>query len=201
VTAIDDQHAAGPAALQEQSLPEQSVPQLSVPAQGRGGATKKPAPRRRSEFSHLTLAGLREYRTTLTDEEGRVSYWRRVIQARLDLVRAFAGGAAPADNLRDVLSGMSVWSSRGALATFVGDVDLPALPNLADLWSRDPRRGDADHNAQLEAELADAEAQLSSYRAILHDQLAAATEDLIARYHDEPTLCLIALPRGERAGV
>ena len=199
MTAIGDQHAVDDAALPEQSVPQQVV---SVPAQGgRGPASKKPTPRRRNEFAHLTLAGLREYRTTLTDEEGRVSYWRRVIQARLDLVRAFAGGAAPADNLRDVLSGMNVWSSRTALATFVGDVDLPALPNLAELWSRDPRRGDDAHNGALELELARAEEQLSSYRTILHDQLSAATEDLIARYHDEPSLCLIALPRGERAGV
>ncbi|MDQ1683116.1 MAG: hypothetical protein QOC60_1427 [Frankiaceae bacterium] len=196
MTAIGEQHAG-----ESGARPEQSVAQVTVPAQGRGPASKKPTPRRRGEFSHLTLAGLREYRTTLTDEEGRVSYWRRVIQARLDLVRAFAGGAAPADNLRDVLSGMNVLSSRGALATFVGDVDLPALPNLAELWSRDPRRDDDEHNAALEGELATAEEQLSSYRTILHEQLTAATEDLIARYHDEPSLCLIALPRGERAGV
>ena len=196
MSAISEQHAG-----ESGGRADHSVTQVTVPAQGRGSAAKKPTPRRRGEFSHLTLAGLREYRTTLTDEEGRVSYWRRVLQARLDLVRAFAGGAAPADNLRDVLSGLSVWSSRGALATFVGDVDLPALPNLAELWSRDPRRGDVEHNAVLEAELAIAEEQLSSYRAILHEQLTAATEDLIARYHDEPTLCLIALPRGERAGV
>ena len=200
MTAIDEQHAGEASALPRQSVAQESaVPQ--IPSQGRGTPSKKPTPRRRNEFEHLQLGALREYRSTLTDEEGRVSYWRRVIQARLDLVRAFAGGGAPADNLRDVLSGVTVWSSRGALATFVGDVDLPALPNLAELWSRDPRRGDAEHNAALEAELALAEEQLSSYRTILHEQLSAATEDLIARYHDEPSLCLIALPRGERAGV
>ncbi len=194
MTAIGEQHAVDTAAV-----PEQSGQAVTVPAQTRGPASRKPAPLRRPELTRLTLAGLREYRTILTDEEGRVSYWRRVIQARLDLVRAFAGGGAPSDNLRDVLSGMNVWSSRTALATLVGDVDLPALPDLADLWSRDPRRGDAEHNAALELDLAAAEEQLSTYRTILHEQLAAATEDLIARYHDEPALCLIALPLGERA--
>ena len=194
MSTIGEQHVVNITAPADESV-------AHIPAQTRGPAAKKPSPQRRTEFAHLALPGLREYRTTLTDEEGRVSYWRRVIQARLDLVRAFAGGAAPADNLRDVLSGMTVWSSRGALATFVGDVDLPALPNLAELWSRDPRRGDAAHNGVLEIELAAAEEQLSSYRTILHEQLAAATEDLIARYHAEPTLCLIALPRGERARV
>ena len=200
MTAIGEQHASETGVPPRQSVAQHSaVPQ--IPTQGRGTPSKRPTPRRRGEFEHLQLGALREYRATLTDEEGRVSYWRRVIQARLDLVRAFAGGGAPTDNLRDVLSGLTVWSSRGALATFVGDVDLPALPNLAELWSRDPRRGDVEHNGALEAELAMAEEQLSSYRTILHEQLSAATEDLIARYHDEPSLCLIALPRGERAGV
>ena len=199
MTAIGEQHAGEASALRQSVAQHSAVPQ--IPTQGRGTPSKRPTPHRRGEFAHLQLGALREYRATLTDEEGRVSYWRRVIQARLDLVRAFAGGGAPADNLRDVLSGLTVWSSRGALATFVGDVDLPALPNLAELWSRDPRRGDFEHNRALEADLAVAEEQLSSYRTILHEQLSAATEDLIARYHDEPSLCLIALPRGERAGV
>jgi hypothetical protein len=180
VTAIGEQRALGNGAVPAQS--------------SRGTATKKPTPQRRGEFGHLSLPALRDYRTTLTEEEGRVSYWRRVIQARLDLVRAYAEGGTPADNLREVLAGVNVRSSRGALATFVGDLDAPPLPNLAELWSRDPRRGDATHNSALEVELASAESQLSSYRLILHDQLAAATEDLIARYREEPTLCLVALP-------
>jgi hypothetical protein len=177
-------------AIGEQRAPEAGA----VATQGRGPAAKRPTPQRRSEFGHLSLSDLRDYRTTLTEEEGRVSYWRRVIQARLDLVRAYAEGGSPADNLREVLAGVNVWSSRGALATFVGDVDIPPLPNLAELWSRDPRRGDAAYNTELERELASAESQLSSYRLILHDRLSAATEDLIARYRDEPLLCLVALP-------
>lgn len=175
-------------------VPAPSAASAVVPAQGRPAPARKAVPQRHAEFDHLGLDSLREYRTTLTDEEGRVSYWRRLIQARLDLVRAFAGGAAPADNLRDVLSGVTVWSSRGALATFVSNVDIPTLPNLSDLWSRDPKRGDDAHNAALELELAAAEAQLSTYRSVLHEQLAAATEDLIARYRETPALCLIALP-------
>ena len=46
----------------------------------------------------------------------------------------------------------------------------------------------------LANELADAEKQLSEYRSVLHQRLSAATGELIARYRDEPTLCLSALP-------
>jgi hypothetical protein len=190
VTTIGEQHALGTG---------------DVPAQPTRGATgssrtaaKKPNVTRHAEFAHLSLAELREYRLTLTEEEGRVSYWRRVIQARLDLVRSYTGGGTRNDNLRDVLSGMNTWSSRGALATFVGDIDMPALPNLALLWSRDPEPGGTERNQGLELELAAAETQLSAYRQILHDQLAAATEDLIARYREQPALCLVALPTQPR---
>src|SRR3954468_24087552 len=61
-------------------------------------------PERSPEFAHLALEGLRAYRRALTTEEGRVSYWRRIIQARLDLVRApeAAAGTSTSDNLRGV---------------------------------------------------------------------------------------------------
>lgn len=172
----------------------QAVLAPAVPGQSPASGGKRPTPTRRAELAHLSLEELRDYRTTLTDEEGRVSYWRRVIQARLDLVRSIAEGTVVSDNLRDVLSGVQVWSSRGALATFVDDVALPPLPNLPDLWSRDPRPGDTEHNTALALELAAAEAQLSSYRSLLHERLEAATSELIARYREEPALCLIALP-------
>ena len=48
-------------------------------------------PERSPAFAHLSLDGLRAYRRALTTEEGRVSYWRRIIQARLDVVRAAEG--------------------------------------------------------------------------------------------------------------
>ena len=46
-------------------------------------AAPKPVPERSSAFEHLTLEALRAYRKALTAEEGRVSYWRRLIQARI----------------------------------------------------------------------------------------------------------------------
>jgi outer membrane protein TolC len=68
------------------------------------------------------------------------------------------------------------------------------LPHLESLWDRDRVEGDEAHNATLAADLVKAEAQLSAYRAALHRRLGSATTELIARYREEPTLCVSALP-------
>ena len=58
----------------------------AVPRSRKGGP--RPVPERKAHFAHLTLDALRGYRAALGEEEGRVSYWRRILQARLDLLRA-----------------------------------------------------------------------------------------------------------------
>jgi hypothetical protein len=129
----------------------------------------KAAPERSPDFAHLSLDGLRSYRRALTAEESRVSYWRRIVQARLDLVRAAEGGtSATVDNLRGVFAEARVDSG--------------------------PRAGDVAYNRMLGHDLSKAEAQLSAYRTALHKRLAAATGELIARYREQPDLCLSALP-------
>jgi len=151
-------------------------------------------PERRPEFANLSLEGLRAYRRALNTEEGRVSYWRRIIQARLDLVRlAEAGGPATTDNLRGVITEVRVESGRAALQEVIPVDDMPPLPELQELWAQEPS-ADAESNRRLALELSKAEAQLSAYRTALHKRLASATGELIARYREEPTLCLSALP-------
>lgn len=152
-------------------------------------------PERSAEFSHLPLLGLRQYRKALTQEENRVSYWRRIIQARLDVVRTLGNDIGPdVDALRPVLGKDRVGAARTALLDIVPVDDIPPLPNLESLWERDPRPGDEAYNAVLIADLSNAEQQLSAYRTALHRRLGAATGELIARYREEPTLCLSALP-------
>lgn len=152
-------------------------------------------PERRPEFAHLSLEGLRVYRRALNTEEGRVSYWRRIIQARLDLVRLVeAGGPPTTDNLRGVITEVRVESGRQALQDVIPVDDMPPLPDLAELWAQEPSAEDDERNRQLALELSRAEAHLSAYRTALHKRLAAATGELIARYREEPTLCLSALP-------
>ena len=152
-------------------------------------------PERSPDFAHLSLDGLRAYRRALNTEEGRVSYWRRIIQARLDLVRAAeAGTTATAQNLRGVFAEARVDSGRKALLTVVPIDDMPPLPDLVDLWARNAQPGDPEETRALARDLAKAEAQLSAYRTALHKRLASATGELIARYREQPTLCLSALP-------
>lgn len=151
-------------------------------------------PERSPEFAHLSLDGLRAYRRALTTEEGRVSYWRRIIQARLDIVRAEEHGAPNSDNLRGVFAEARVDSGRRALHDVVPVDDMPPLPDLAELWAREPNPDDEAYNTALARDLGKAEAQLSAYRTALHKRLAAATGELIARYREQPALCLSALP-------
>jgi hypothetical protein len=152
-------------------------------------------PQRCPDFAHLSLDGLRAYRQALTTEEGRVSYWRRIIQARLDLVRVAEGGTtATSDNLRGVFAEARVDSGRRALLTVLPIDDIPPLPDLVELWAREPKMGDVAYNKRLALDLSKAESQLSSYRTALHKRLASATSELIARYREQPTLCLSALP-------
>ncbi len=157
--------------------------------------TERPIPQRSPEFAHLTLPQLRTYRRALTTEENRVSYWRRLIQARIDLL---AGELAVEDGdalerVRGVLSEVRS-PGRNALVEIVPVDDVPPLPDLESLWAREVPYGDLAAAEALRRDLGFAELQLSAYRTALHRRLGAATAELIARYHENPALALTALP-------
>jgi hypothetical protein len=152
----------------------------------------RPTPERTEEHAHLSLQELREYRKVLSAEESRVSYWRRILQARLDLL--LAGSDGDSETLRPVLTDQRVGAGRRALVEITPVDDIPPLPDLAELWDRFVDLGDEAAVASLSEDLAAAERQLSEYRSVLHRRIGAATGELIARYRDEPTLCLSALP-------
>ncbi|MEP7054654.1 MAG: hypothetical protein ABI912_05340 [Actinomycetota bacterium] len=146
-------------------------------------------------FAHLTLAGLRSYRKALAQEESRVSYWRRILQARLDMVRANdAGQRGNMDNLRPVLTNARVGSGRTALIDVLPVEDIPPLPDLEELWDRHVRPNDPAYNDDLIEQLSTAESQLSAYRSALHSRIQASTNELIARYRADPVQCLSVLP-------
>lgn len=160
-----------------------------------------PAPRvmpeQEPQFAHLTLAELRAYRSALQDEETKVSYWRRIMQARLDTVRAGrtgTSGALEVTRLAPVLTDRRVSTGRSALLRALPDDDIPPLPSLAGLWARQVCEDDPAGMAAFEVDLAEAEVQLSQYRTALHLRLADATGQLIARYREDPSVCLSALP-------
>lgn len=170
--------------------------------QGRRPAAKRPPPARSAGLSHLSLGDLRDYRAELQAEESRVSYWRRILQARMDVLRTRGARAAQTDTvlvdrLKRVLIDAHTTSRRPALIAAAPADDVPPLPDLASLWDATEEEGDAGND--LLVRLAAAEAQLSDYRHALHRRLDEATGELMGRYVETPLLCLAALPRQPQA--
>jgi hypothetical protein len=151
-------------------------------------------PQRAPELAHMTLGRLRTYRDTLLIEEVRVSYWRRIVQARRDLLRAGCTGG-DISTIAAVLSEDRGSHGRRIMLTLHPEGGMPILPSLPRLWaSLIDHIESEDAAAGLFVRLGEAEAVLSSYRGALHRRLNRATADLVARYSDEPRLCLGALP-------
>lgn len=153
----------------------------------------RPKPQRVPELAHMDLKRLRRYRRTLLDEELRASYWRRLIQARRDLLRAH-DALGDRQALTDALTEQRSGSGRQVILLLHPDAGLPVLPQLPDLWASGVEAMDEVGRAELFARLASAESVLSSYREALFRRLDRATEDLVARYHEDPRQCLVALP-------
>jgi hypothetical protein len=164
--------------------------------EGRRPQRGRPVPKRAPELAHLGLAELRDYRQELVAEETRVSYWRRILQARLDQVIG-ADDHQALRRLRGVLNDHGESSRRLAMLPVVRTEDACPLPDLAVLWETSPGGGDGDQGLMV-TRLTAAEHELSSYRRSLHERLDAATGELISRYRDEPALALHALPVGRQ---
>ncbi len=155
------------------------------PAAGRRPAQRVP------HLEHLELSALREYRQDLLTEESRVSYWRRILQARLDTTVGRSDERTPAPKLQSVLSQHQESSRRLAVHTVHDAAGVPPLPDLTVLWeSGAGTLADDDMVVRLAA----AEVELSAYRRALHERLDDATSELIARYREKPALALCALP-------
>lgn len=167
----------------------------SVPAQRRKGE-RRPEPVLSEAYAHLSVEGLREYRRALTDEEHRVSYWRRILQGRLDLVASgMTGKGVDHERLTPLLTTQRVGAGRRALNSVLhADGGIPPLPLLEELWERRVAPDDETGRATFEDDLRLAEQQLSAYRSALHARIGEATGELIARYRERPDLCLTALP-------
>lgn len=149
-------------------------------------------------LDQLSLESLRAYRQELLTEESTVSYWRRLVQARLDLLLAerMACDSAVDDtdlltHLREVLTDTSTTQRHPALLRVMIDDEAP-LPDLVDLWHAG-LSVTADDGSMLRR-LSDAERALSTFRKALHRRLDAATNELVLRYSQDPSQCLAALP-------
>lgn len=148
-------------------------------------------------LSDLDLQELRLYRQRLSDEEEKVSYWRRLTHARIDVLEAEShlDGTLSLHDLVRVLGDTGAGHGRNALIRIRPADPLPELPVLAEMWATevDPHRG---HEVSEAIErLRAAEHQLTEYRRVLHERIDEATADLIVRYRDNPSSALIALPK------
>lgn len=145
-------------------------------------------------YSSLSLSELRDLRRELGDEESRVSYWRRIIQARIDLLTRGATDGDLVQRLTAVLAESGGVHRRLANLSVKPAHAIDALPDLQQLWTRLVDTSDESSLTEFLDELHDAEADLSAMRREIHHRLDEATGQLIARYRQDPTLALSALP-------
>lgn len=143
-------------------------------------------------LAEVSLPELRAYREKLRAEEERISYWRRLIHARVDLIRAgsLADSPVDADALGRVLGDTGSGQMRAALHRVRAADPLPDLPDLASVWVTPT---DEAGTAEALEHLGTAERTLTSYRHALHERIDEATAELIVRYRQDPSQALAIL--------
>jgi hypothetical protein len=149
------------------------------------------------ELAALDLDRLRAYRHELEAEEDKVSYWRRLVHARIDVLEAESGTGNPLsiEDLVRVLGDTGSGQSRRALVSFRAADPLPDLPVLSDMWVTEVDPGDPAQVDDALARLRTAEQQLTTYRRALHDRIDEATRELILRYRENPSAALSVIPQ------
>jgi hypothetical protein len=147
-------------------------------------------------LADLDLTGLRDYRHRLEAEEDRVSYWRRLVHARLDLLAAESATDHPisVSDLVRVLGDTGTGRTRRALVSVRAADPLPELPELTEMWATEVDPRDPAQVEEAVTRLTRAERQLTDYRRALHESLDEATGELILRYRADPTAALSLIP-------
>lgn len=152
------------------------------------------------EPAELALDELRAERSRLQVEEDAVSFVRRLVQGRLDLVRAerrrrgapVGAGSAGGGELSEGLTGILTPQRGGGAPRPPRDTEVPAEhPLVADLDRRCDALGfdamsELDDGAlgTLEQDLAAFEQACSNQRQELFQQIDALTAELVRRYRD-----------------
>ena len=149
------------------------------------------------ELAGLGLEQLREYRHQLEAEEDKVSYWRRLVHARIDVLEAesSSGTTLSVEQLVRVLGDTGSGQSRQALVRVAAAEPLPDLPELADMWVTEVDPADPGQVEDALARLRTAEHQLTDYRRALHARIDEATGELILRYRENPRAALSIIPQ------
>lgn len=150
-----------------------------------------------TELATLPTSELRTRRAACEEAEEGVSYARRLLQGRLDLLRAELAGrdgrgaASLLEALPSILAGDgSHGDPMKARATRLrvppsADAHAEALDAIADEATLlDPRPLDLDQLADLVEALNEHERQLSTLRRALFERIDALRDELAARYKD-----------------
>lgn len=146
-------------------------------------------------LASLSLAELRDYRRRLTEEEDKVSYWRRLAHARIDVLEAEAStdGTLTMEQLVRALGDTGAGRTRTALVRVAAAEPLPELPVLQEMWVAEVDPHDTAQVADALARIRAAEQKLTRYRRALHERIDEATGELISRYREDPTRALDVL--------
>jgi hypothetical protein len=134
------------------------------------------------------LAALRAMRKVLREEERDVSYWRRLVQGRIDLARAALAGDQPSvSRLASRITAQERAEGRRppSFARFADGANHH-LARLTDLWDSPIPWDDPEQLREVERTLVTMEADLSSYRHDLHERIDACTAELVGRYRSDP---------------
>src|SRR6266704_2064437 len=140
------------------------------------------------------LAGLRALRKALREEERQMSYWRPLVQGRLDLAQAALAGDQPSvEKLTATASGQRQDPRRSGaprrspgFVKFVSGIQDRRLASLAAAWDTPIPWDDKDRLREVEATLAEIEGELSKRRRGLHERIDACTTELVDRYRRDP---------------
>lgn len=150
-----------------------------------------PTPELSDQLQEYTLDDLRKNKTTLVEHETQVSYWRRILHARIDLTKKGKNFESLKD-LANILADAPSQSHRVASLAIIPVDSVPPLPDLAELWKYSPVT--EEETVEYLEKLSVRERDLSDYRRALHIQIDAIQKEMIARYHENPTLALSVLP-------
>jgi hypothetical protein len=139
------------------------------------------------------LAGLRALRQGLREEERQVSYWRRLVQGRLDLAQAAVSGDQPSvEKLTATASGQRSSVGRAtprrspSFARLAGGIQDRRVVGLAETWDTPIPWDDPERLREIEGTLAEIETELSRRRRELHVRIDACTRELVDRYRSDP---------------
>jgi len=133
------------------------------------------------------LPTLLSRRAALRDHEEELSYWRRILQGRIDVLRARLAAGAGDPALADVLGGEPRGATRAAHVVVRPYTDMLELATCDMLWEKSCDSHDEDLLVQALDRMLVAERWISHSRSRVFHELDLATQELKKRLTADPT--------------